>query len=170
MDCKVNKITFFYYKSATAKINSLENWKYDQFVKINTREKSKFLQFAKINSREIQFFLTHENKYLRKLVLLRYFFLIFGPLKFVNYINKSFSEYNTLEAERCYLLGDFDINLPFKGKEIFRKKKKKKKKKIVLLYTFSVEQIITSPTRITDRKETCTCTDKIFLIKLTNQE
>ena len=99
----------------------------------------------------------------------------FGPLKFVNYINKSFSEYNTLEAQRCFLLGDFDINLPFKGKEIFSNKITKRcrlwqKKKIVLLYTFSVEQIITSPTRITDRKETCTCTDKIFLLKLANQE
>ena len=73
MDCKVNKITFFYEKSATAKTNSRENSKYDQFSKINTREKSKFLQFAKINTREIHFFfLTRENKYLRKLVLRRY--------------------------------------------------------------------------------------------------
>ena len=52
--------------SATAKINSRENSKYDQFVKINTHEKSKFLQFAKINTHEMQFFLlakidTREN-------------------------------------------------------------------------------------------------------------
>ena len=60
---KLIKLHFFYQKSATAKVNSRENSKYDQFAKINTCEKSKFLQFAKIITHEIQFFLTRENKY-----------------------------------------------------------------------------------------------------------
>ena len=53
MDCEVNKITFFNQKSATVKINSRENSKYDQFSEINTREKSKIFQFAKINTLKI---------------------------------------------------------------------------------------------------------------------
>ena len=63
VDCK-DKIIFFNQKFATAKINSRETLKYDQFTKINTHQKFfnsrklipakyNFFWLAKINTRKI---------------------------------------------------------------------------------------------------------------------
>ena len=65
------KLHFLIKSLQSRKLILAKKLKYDQFAKINTREKSKFLPFTKINTRKIQFFLTGENKYTRKLVLLK---------------------------------------------------------------------------------------------------
>ena len=45
---------------------------------------------------------------------------------FANYKGKIFIQFNTLKIRECYLLRNFNINLLFKGKEIFRNKIGKK--------------------------------------------
>ena len=41
---------------------------------------------------------------------------------FVNCLERTFSDTNIFESQECYLLGDFNINLQPKDKEIFRHK------------------------------------------------
>ena len=41
---------------------------------------------------------------------------------FANCIERTFSDTNVSESEECYLLGDININLQPKDKEIFRQK------------------------------------------------
>ena len=68
------------------------------------------------------------------------------------------SQFDTIEAQKCYHLGDFGINLLFKGGEIFSNKAAKTANKEMPLLTKgycefcfynSLEQIIISPTRTT---------------------
>ena len=41
---------------------------------------------------------------------------------FVNCLDCTFSDTNVFESQECYLLGDIDINLQLKDKEVFRHK------------------------------------------------
>ena len=78
---------------------------------------------------------------------------------FANCLERTFSETNVFEAQECYLLGDININLQSKDKEIFRHKPANTINKEILhlmrsylgfCFTHSLEQIITRPTRVTD--------------------
>ena len=82
---------------------------------------------------------------------------------FVSYLRHTFSNTNVFESQKCYFLGDININLLPKDKEIFRYKPTNTiKKKIPHLtrsylefcFTYSLEQIITRPTRVTDQTAT----------------
>ena len=81
----------------------------------------------------------------------------------VNCIEQILREYNTLETQNYYLLRNLNINLLFKGKEIFSNKIAKiaykkmlplTKRYLEFRFPHSLEQIITSPTKTTDRTET----------------
>lgn len=71
----------------------------------------------------------------------------------VNCIDQSSILLYTSNTQLCYLLGDFNINLPFKGEEIFGKKNSKAgyrempfltKKYLEYCFSNSLEQIIVS--------------------------
>ena len=82
---------------------------------------------------------------------------------FVNCLERTFSDTNVFESQECYLLGDFNINLQPKYKEIFRHKSANTINKEIphltrsyleFCFTNSLEQIITRPTRVTDQSAT----------------
>ena len=88
---------------------------------------------------------------------------------FVNCLERTFSDTNVFEFQECYLLGDININLQPKDKEIFRHKPANTINKEIphhtrpyleFCFTHSLEQIITRPTRITD--QTATLADHIL--------
>ena len=88
---------------------------------------------------------------------------------FVNCLERTFSDTNVFESQECYLLGDININLQPKDKEIFRHKPANTINKEIphltrsyleFCFTHSLEQIITRPTRITD--QTATLIDHIL--------
>ena len=88
---------------------------------------------------------------------------------FVNCLERTFSYTNVFESQECYLLGDININLQRKDKEIFRHKPANTINKEIphltrsylgFCFTHSLEQIITRPTRITD--QTATLIDHIL--------
>ena len=43
-------------------------------------------------------------------------------IDFGNCIDQTFSQCNRLETQECYIFADFNINLIFKGEEIFKTK------------------------------------------------
>ena len=70
---------------------------------------------------------------------------------------------NVFESQECYLLGDVNINLQPKEKEIFRYKPVNAINKEIphlarsyleFCFTYSLEQIITKTTRVTDQTAT----------------
>ena len=78
---------------------------------------------------------------------------------FANCLERTFSDSNVFESQECYLLGDININLQSKDKEIFRHKPANTINKEIphltrsyleFCFTHSLEQIITRPTRVTD--------------------
>ena len=78
----------------------------------------------------------------------------------VNCLDFTFSDTNVIESRECYLLGDININLQPKDKEIFRNKSAITINKEIpaLTKTYfefsfknSLEQIITRPTRVTNQ-------------------
>ena len=82
---------------------------------------------------------------------------------FANCLERTFSDTNVFESQECYLLGDINLNLQPKDKEIFRHKPVNNiNKEITYLtrsyskfcFTHSLEQIITRPTRIIDQTAT----------------
>ena len=86
---------------------------------------------------------------------------------FVNCLERTFSETNAFESQECYLLGDININLQPKDKEIFRHKPANTINKEIthltrsyleFCFTHSLEQIITRPARVTDWPYTCKLT------------
>ena len=88
---------------------------------------------------------------------------------FVNCLERTFSDTNVFESQECYLLGDININLQPKDKDIFRYKPTNIINKEIthltrsyleLCFTHSLEQIITRPIRITD--QTATLIDHIL--------
>ena len=81
----------------------------------------------------------------------------------VNCIDQIFSQVNTLEIWEYYLLGDFNINLLFKGEGIFSNRTGKTayiemlpltKKYLESQFSNSLEQILTPSTRTNDRTAT----------------
>ena len=79
---------------------------------------------------------------------------------FANCLEQAFSDTNIFESQECYLLGDININLQPKDKEIFRNKPANTINKEIthrtrsyleFCFTHSLEQVITRPTRITDK-------------------
>ena len=88
---------------------------------------------------------------------------------FVNCLEDTFSNTNVFESQECYLLGDININLQPKDKEIFRHRPANTinieiphltRSYLEFCFTHSLEQIITKPTRITD--QTATLIDHIL--------
>ena len=82
---------------------------------------------------------------------------------FVNCLERTFSDTNVFESQECYLLGDININLQPKDKEIFKRKPANTVNKEIphltrsyleFCFTHSLEQIITRPTRIIDQAAT----------------
>ena len=76
---------------------------------------------------------------------------------------KTFTGCDTLENQECYLLGDFNINLLHNGKNLFGKKEYTSKMKSLPFlikeyldfgYSYSLEQLISVPTRITENTAT----------------
>ena len=57
-----------------------------------------------------------------KLVLISILYRSPNKYYFVNCIERTFSNNNVFESQECYLLGDININLQPKDKEIFRQK------------------------------------------------
>ena len=79
---------------------------------------------------------------------------------FINYLQRTFSDTNVFESQECYLLGDININLQPNDKEIFRHKPANTINKEIphltrsyleFCFTYSLEQIITRPTRVADQ-------------------
>ena len=88
---------------------------------------------------------------------------------FVNCLESTFNDTNVVDSQKCYLLGDININLQPKDKEIFIKKFaitiNKEIPCLTRTYlefcsTHSLEQIITKPIRVTD--QTATLIDPIL--------
>ena len=82
---------------------------------------------------------------------------------FVNCLECTFSNTNAFESQECYLLGDINANLQPKGKEIFRHKSANTinkeiphltKSYLEFCFTYSLEQTIARPTRVTDQTAT----------------
>ena len=82
---------------------------------------------------------------------------------FANCLECTFSNTNVFESQKCYLLGDFNINLQPKENEIFRHKSANTINKEMpdltrsyseFCFTNSLEQIIARPTRVTDQSAT----------------
>ena len=88
---------------------------------------------------------------------------------FVNCPERTFSDTYVTETQECYLLGDININLQPKDKEIFRSKSANTTDKemphlnwtyLEICFTHSMEQIITRLTNVTD--QTATLIDHIL--------
>ena len=82
---------------------------------------------------------------------------------FVKNLEETFTGCNILLNQECYLLGDFNINLLHNGKNIFGKKGHTSKLKSLpsltkeyldFGYSYSLEQLISVPTRITESTTT----------------
>ena len=82
---------------------------------------------------------------------------------FVKNLEETFTRCNILLNQECYLLGDFNINLLHNGKNIFGKKGHTSKLKSLpsltkeyldFGYSYSLEQLISVPTRITESTTT----------------
>ena len=69
---------------------------------------------------------------------------------FVNWLERTFSDANVIESQECYLLDEININLQSKDKEIRRLTGTY----LEFCFTHSLEQIITRPTRATNRTVT----------------
>ena len=91
--------------------------------------------------------------------------ILYRPDKydFVNCLERTFSETNAFEPQECYLLGNININLQPKDKEIFRHKPANTINKEIthltrshleFCFTYSLKQIITRSTRVTDQAAT----------------
>ena len=92
--------------------------------------------------------------------------ILYRPDKydFVNCLERTFSNTNVSESpQECYLLGDININLQPKGKEIYRNKSANTINKEIphfarsyldFCFTHSLEQIISRSTRVTDQAAT----------------
>ena len=79
---------------------------------------------------------------------------------FVNSLERTFSETNFFESQEYYLLGDINVNLQPKDKEILSHKPANTINKEIphltrsyleFCFTYSLEQIITRPTRVADQ-------------------
>ena len=90
---------------------------------------------------------------------------------FVNCLGRIFSDTNVIESQQCYLLGDMNINLQPKDREVFRNKSANTINKDIphltrtyleFCFIHSLEQIITRPTRVID--QTTTLIDHILTI------
>ena len=88
---------------------------------------------------------------------------------FANCLERTFSDTNVFESQECYFIGDININLQSKDKEIFKHKPANTNNKEIphltrsyleFCFTHSLEQIITRSTRITD--QTATLIDHIL--------
>ena len=88
---------------------------------------------------------------------------------FVKNLEETFTGCDILENQECYLLGDFNINLLHNGKNIFGKKGYTSKLKSLpsltkeyldFGYSYSLEQLISVPTRITE--STAILTDHVL--------
>ena len=98
--------------------------------------------------------------------------ILYRPLDkydFVNCLERTFSDTNFFKSQECCLLGDININLQPKDKDIFRHKSANTINKempilttsyLELCFTHSLEQIITRSTRVTD--QTVTLIDHIL--------
>ena len=82
---------------------------------------------------------------------------------FVKHINNVFIETGVLDKQECYLLGDVNINLILDEKEIFSNKSYRTngqnflpltKSYLDFCFSFSLEQIISIPTRVTSKTAT----------------
>ena len=82
---------------------------------------------------------------------------------FVKYLEDVLRGTNILDKEECYLLGDFNINLLIEGKDIFRCKSDEinhkqmssmTKEYLDLCLSFSLKQLISVPTRVTETTAT----------------
>ena len=80
---------------------------------------------------------------------------------FVKHINNVFTETGVLDKQECYLLGELNINLIRDEKEIFSSKSCKSNSqnlppltKGYLCFSFSLEQLISIPTRVTNKTAT----------------
>ena len=82
---------------------------------------------------------------------------------FVNCPERTFSDTYVIETQECYLLGDININLQPKDKDIFRSKSANTTDKemphlnwtyLEICFTHSMEQIITRLTNVTDQTAT----------------
>ena len=89
--------------------------------------------------------------------------------EFVKSLEETFTGCDNLENQACYLLGDFNINLLHNGKNISGKKEYTHKLKSLPSltkeyldsgYSYSLEQLISAPTRITE--STATLIDHVF--------
>ena len=88
---------------------------------------------------------------------------------FVINLEEAFTGCGTLENQECYLVGDFNINLLHNGKNIFGKKGYTSKPESLpsltkeyldFGYSFSLEKLISVPTRI--KKSTATLIDHVL--------
>ena len=82
---------------------------------------------------------------------------------FVKHINNVFTETGVLDKQECYLLGDLNINLILDEKEIFSNKSyisnsqnlpPLTKGYLDFCFSFSLEQLISIPTRVTSKTAT----------------
>ena len=82
---------------------------------------------------------------------------------FVNGLERTFSDTNLFESQECYLIGDINIKVQPKDKEIFKHKLANTINKetphltrsyLEFCFAHSIEQIITRPTRVTDQTAT----------------
>ena len=83
--------------------------------------------------------------------------------EFVKPINNVFSETGVLDKQKCYILGDLNINLLFDKKEIFSNKSYRPnaqnlppltKSYLHFYFSFPLEQLISIPTTVTSKTTT----------------
>ena len=82
---------------------------------------------------------------------------------FVKHINNVFTETGVLDKQKCYLLGDLNINLILEEKQIFSNKSYISNSQILpplakcyldFCFSFSLEKLITIPTKVTSKTAT----------------
>ena len=92
-------------------------------------------------------------------------------INIVKNLKETFTGCNILEKQEGYLLGDFNINLLHNGENIFEKRGHKSKLRLLpflvkeyldFAYSYSLQQLISVPTRITEN--TATLTDYVLTI------
>ena len=98
-----------------------------------------------------------------KPVLIGILYRLSDKYDFSNCLERPFIDANVFKSQECYLLGDININLLPKDKEVFRQKSVNTINKEIphltgsylkLCFTHSLEQKITRPTRATDQTVT----------------
>ena len=98
-----------------------------------------------------------------KPVLIGILYRLSDKYDFLNFLERPFIDTNVFKSQEWYLLGDININLLPKDKEVFRQKSVNTINKEIphftgsylkLCFTHSLEQIITRPTRATDQTVT----------------